>query len=631
MGTSIVRASVIGSLAILALLGCARVDVRKVPVRANYQTWGDSHQREADAIPGIRYYLPRPYMSVDKPFTVAGGDFIIAGSVDSAGNAITVQPCSLPPYLRKHFALVDTDAGKKAILGADSVHVSSTATAASGRLRPQSTGAGAGEAGAASALGDSEKTPDPRATAAAISANYATNPVAAPLETFSLTLTLGKGTVGEVESASSPIPTPCLVPWGSDSKPQLDKFIRLALSAAPTNYAADADGVYKASGRVAEMKHGQFYVPALLFHGRLKDEPSQPNRWILLWRSDQVLTVVNAPEPSAQPDAKPEKETSVSDEPKTSASFVAGGNPSTDPVLHVNPSVSVVMLPDFEEQYAINVQGGLGQAKSKIALENGWLLENAETAIDNRELGKFVFKQIEKFTDIAAAVLKDELLPTAAEAAGTAASGAAPQSTALEGGSSVLLRVRYIVQAQPGLYPILKPGEVERWKQVHAQFCEMGSDCCTGEGDNAVFVPCPPYTVVAKDVYRRVVVTLLSTRPKAPKSVDGGPVNGNGPTTPPAPTTLAGPARVAVIEWLGSIDNPLSSGKGTALDALGGDTGLVIQTFKPAASNDLLIRSARVASERQIIQTALVAKKSTLLANPAAPRVDTVLVESPSP
>lgn len=75
--------------------GCASVSVRKVPASSQYLAWSDQRQEQADALEGVRFYMPRPYVRVKEPFLI-GADVYLAQAVVSADGQ-TAMVTSLAP------------------------------------------------------------------------------------------------------------------------------------------------------------------------------------------------------------------------------------------------------------------------------------------------------------------------------------------------------------------------------------------------------------------------------------------------------------------------------------------------------------------------------------------------------
>jgi hypothetical protein len=223
----------------------------------------------------------------------------------------------------------------------------------------------------------------------------------------------------------------------------------------------------------------------------------------------------------------------------TMGSAGADSGPQGTTVALAEGTMSIVYLPDFDEQYAIKYRAGLGRVDTGsegLRLRHGWMLDNVSLTIDNVELGKFIFGQVDKFTDLVSLIgaRKNKVLE---EFSGTLK--AAADDAAVKGGfRNVRLRITYAIVAQPGVYPLLKP-------------CERGCECAPVSGmpgsvsspvtdaRNWVLVPYQPFTSIAYNVKRAVSVELLplETAPKPAPS----------PSVAPAPTNDA-----AIVRWLRS-------------------------------------------------------------------------------
>lgn len=88
--------------------GCARVTVRKVPTPTQYShqgvsSWTHDMQVKADAMEGLRFYLPRPFVSVFESFPIATDLYLAKGRV-SADNKYVVIDSITPLSTRGDFA-----------------------------------------------------------------------------------------------------------------------------------------------------------------------------------------------------------------------------------------------------------------------------------------------------------------------------------------------------------------------------------------------------------------------------------------------------------------------------------------------------------------------------------------------
>ena len=126
----------------------------------------------------------------------------------------------------------------------------------------------------------------------------------------------------------------------------------------------------------------------------------------------------------------------------------------------------IVYLPDFDEQYAVKVDGKFSNADLKMALGNGWMLSSVDEQLENGALGQFLMDQIGKTLDVVRSLGGMKLgLPSS-----TATTPSAPVTALSAGGNAgapspppvvhVLVRVRTITYVVPGLYPVLKPQEL---------------------------------------------------------------------------------------------------------------------------------------------------------------------------
>jgi hypothetical protein len=75
--------------------GCASVSIRKVPTPTQYDQWSDQRQERADALEGVRFYMPRPFIRVKEPFII-GADVYLAQAVVS-DDATTALITSITP------------------------------------------------------------------------------------------------------------------------------------------------------------------------------------------------------------------------------------------------------------------------------------------------------------------------------------------------------------------------------------------------------------------------------------------------------------------------------------------------------------------------------------------------------
>jgi hypothetical protein len=126
-------------------------------------------------------------------------------------------------------------------------------------------------------------------------------------------------------------------------------------------------------------------------------------------------------------------------------------------------NLDLAYLPDFEEQYAVDSHSGLGNAKFSLNLGQGWSLQSLNSLSDNSEINKRIFDIIDSSVELAKAAAKASMgippipgIPTDAVIT--------PQSSALKdepAGTPVTLKIVVVHYAAKGLYPIIKPRELQ--------------------------------------------------------------------------------------------------------------------------------------------------------------------------
>lgn len=139
------------------------------------------------------------------------------------------------------------------------------------------------------------------------------------------------------------------------------------------------------------------------------------------------------------------------------------GNKDTSPLIALNDYFDIIHLPDFDEQFAVDVNAGMSLGSVALGLENGWMMENYGVSIDNRAIANFLFFQIDKTLDVARDLVKLDkglLAPVTAPEPEEVDTAGPEGFDALISPRRVLLRVHKIEYAVPGLYPVLKPREI---------------------------------------------------------------------------------------------------------------------------------------------------------------------------
>jgi hypothetical protein len=219
-----------------------------------------------------------------------------------------------------------------------------------------------------------------------------------------------------------------------------------------------------------------------------------------------------------QPTTKPagdQASSASTTQPTTQQSTLrTSSDPTIDPYEKLNEYLGIVYLPDFDQQYAMSASSGLGSSSASIQMKNAWMVENIDWNVDNTQLGQFLYSNISRFAELAATVAEQAVAPGSAELSALAQQGGTQPIV-------VLLKVNYVIQASPGIYPILKP-------------TEAGGYFHSGTGDNIsgktqappvpdanlvnqshVLLPLSPYTVVAYNYTTKVSIQLVSAVPPA--------------------------------------------------------------------------------------------------------------------
>lgn len=240
-------------------------------------------------------------------------------------------------------------------------------------------------------------------------------------------------------------------------------------------------------------------------------------------------------------------------------------------VVPISELFDVVMLPDFDQQYAIKVSAGIGASGLKLNLKNGWMAEQLGFNVDNTAIGNFILTNIQKVVDLGIGAAQTALEPASALTAAAGAltkqglpAGAAPRPPAPP---QVVLRVRYALEALPGLYPILKPGEKPPGGAEQPEW---------------VLVPYPPYTVVAYRVRETILVELVSFG--APEQA------GDGTALVPAPKPAPSADELKRLELLfaGSVGKNVKKQRAAANWAVCGATaGILVINLRPSTARDL--------------------------------------------
>lgn len=95
VAVAVVRALSLCALAAVSSVSCAKVTVRKVPTPTQYinltTDQANALQKEADAMEGLRFYLPRPFVSVFESFPIGTDIYLAHGTVSADGQFVYIN------------------------------------------------------------------------------------------------------------------------------------------------------------------------------------------------------------------------------------------------------------------------------------------------------------------------------------------------------------------------------------------------------------------------------------------------------------------------------------------------------------------------------------------------------------
>lgn len=257
------------------------------------------------------------------------------------------------------------------------------------------------------------------------------------------------------------------------------------------NGLVSADGKYILLGRLkqnaaeglAGLIQGESVnakIPAAILSAPIKPPENNGTAQSATSKLDQGTVSTGATEGGVAVDTGAGARTSQAPGPskKTGQTSIAVTNDNTAFALTpMRRYFDVAFLPDFDEQYAVVVRQGLGNAKTNLALGQGWSLQGLGVELDNQAVTDVVLDLFKTAADAAKTAGLNALgLPVIAAGSGTVAvpvldtgtAVGAPQAGAavttdkplLLGGQPVTIKITLVDYAAPGLYPLLKPREV---------------------------------------------------------------------------------------------------------------------------------------------------------------------------
>lgn len=134
----------------------------------------------------------------------------------------------------------------------------------------------------------------------------------------------------------------------------------------------------------------------------------------------------------------------------------------------------LVYLPDFEEQFVVSSQAGLGNAQFEINLGQGWSLQGFNSLTDNSEINRRIFDLIDTSIKLAKAAASKALgipLPEAPPPGMTFRTQADAEPDARQiPGVRVTLKIVVVHYAAKGLYPVIKPRELQERRMGQSEY-----------------------------------------------------------------------------------------------------------------------------------------------------------------
>ena len=132
-------------------------------------------------------------------------------------------------------------------------------------------------------------------------------------------------------------------------------------------------------------------------------------------------------------------------------------------------NMDIVYLPDFEEQYAIKSMAGLGNATFGVNLGQGWSLQGFNSLTDNSQLNNRIFNLLDVAVEGAKGIISggaSRITNLVSGLASTPGSGVILESGPGEGieaqpGADVSIKISIVYYAVKGLYPVIKPRELQ--------------------------------------------------------------------------------------------------------------------------------------------------------------------------
>lgn len=140
-------------------------------------------------------------------------------------------------------------------------------------------------------------------------------------------------------------------------------------------------------------------------------------------------------------------------------------------------NIDIAYLPDFDEQYVVDTTSGLGTAKFAMNLGQGWSLQGFDSIADNSALNKRIFDLIDTSVKLAKAAASTAAgvppgIPIAAAdevVMSEGKPGELPHAITVPG-TPVTLKIVVVHYAAKGIYPVIKPRELQERTLVDGKY-----------------------------------------------------------------------------------------------------------------------------------------------------------------
>jgi hypothetical protein len=178
----------------------------------------------------------------------------------------------------------------------------------------------------------------------------------------------------------------------------------------------------------------------------------------------------------------------------------------------------VIWLPDFDEKYIIEHKPRLGNSKLGVTMTQGWGLFGLEAETDNSGLAGPLLNFYSQSLSALTKLTQSKIFPGSLQSGTTEADS--KELRQLGPGTPVSIKVTKVSVVAPGLYPVLKPAELER-----------GKGTVSSPSQARVLRPVAPFTNIAFNVYEVLVVEATKPEGDSPMNLQkyfDGPSTGAG-------------------------------------------------------------------------------------------------------